>query len=226
MGKGAENVVLRRTWRGVGLAAGAAAALIAGFLTVPAQATSESSGYTVAVAAKPCPPGRPGLAARVGWRKQDVNWLVMTTHVQVANCKGRIKYVRILVESFNNGFLTQRKTDAFGTYPSKYRNKNMMVHWPNYLPTIYEAGQSGRYVGIGFADVFPDSAPRKAAINQRPWELSTCTRRVDGLEVDTSGVTFKVSVWPLDGKRRVIRDIGAAMLGPFTCLQPGISTAE
>ena len=183
-------------------------------------------------AARSCKPGTPGLAATVGWRTQDENWLVMTPHVQVANCRGRIKYVRVLIESYNNGFLTERKTNAFGTYPSKYGNGNMMVHWPNYLPTVYEANQSGRYVGIGFADVFPDSAPADASrasiarINQRPYELTSCTRRVDGIEVDTSAVTFQVTVWPLDARRKIIRDIGSAILGPFTCLQPNVSTAQ
>lgn len=200
----------------VAVAAIAVGALIAS----PVQA---SEGAAVAAAA-PCPPGRPGIAVQVGWRVQDVNWLVMVPHVQVANCRSRVHYVRIRLESFNNGFPVQWKTSAFGTYPKKYGNANMTVHWPNYLPVLYEAGQSGRYTGIGFADVYPDSDPGNAAANQRPYELATCTRRVDGLDIDTSAVTFTVSVWPLDKRHRPLPDVGGAVLGPFTCGQANVGT--
>lgn len=186
---------------------------------------SHAADQAYSQAAKKCGPNSPGLAVTVGWRMQDENWLVMTPHVQVANCKRRIKYVRILLQSFNNGFLTERRTEGMGTYPSKYGNTSMTVHWPNYLPVKYEVGQSGRYVGVGFAPVRPEGDEKNVRKNQRPYELTSCTRRVDGLEVDTSGVTFTVNVWPLDGKRRIIKDIGAAALGPFTCLQPDVSTA-
>jgi hypothetical protein len=210
-----------RAMRRMTIALAVAVVAVTGLTVLPAQAAVDA----VAPAASACPAGRPGLAVTVGWRQQDVNWLVMTPHVQVANCKGRIKAIRLRLESYNNGYLTQRATDLYGTYPSKYGNKNMMIHWPNYLPTVYEAGQSGRFVGIGFADVYPRSAPTNAAANQRPYELSTCSRRVDGLDIDTSGVTFKLFVWPVDAKHKVIPDVAGAVLGPFTCMQPNVSTA-
>lgn len=196
--------------------------------TVALAVVTAVTGLLVAAPAeaapKQCAAGSPGLAVQVGWQKftstdfaTPVEWMAVTPHVQVANCDGQIKYVRIRLESYTGGKPVSWSTTAFPVYPKKYGDRSMMVHWPNYLPVEYESKTGGPFAGVSFARVRPADNPTNVTKNQRPYELASCSARVDGIPVDMSDVTFRVLVWPLDSKRKVIPDIAGAVVGPFGC---------
>jgi hypothetical protein len=175
-----------------------------------------------------CKAGRPAIAATVGWATWDTYYFVMQPNVLIANCGGRIRGVRIILESLTKdgtGRL-QMTPKVFSAEAAKYGNKDNMIHWPQYLYAVYP-GKDNSQPLQGIALIPAD--PTNKLKNQSRFNLMNCTQRSDAGAVDLKGISFKMTVQALGRNGRIISTatvptIGTAVLGPFGCGQT-VSTA-
>lgn len=197
--------MIRRKFLGCVLTVG----LLFGGVGAFAPSLYASESTTAIQAPRKCQAGAPSLAVRVGWKEVDTFYLNMQTHVQILNCRGRVKSVRIIVKSLRAGGTGKVEQDVtiLGTQPSRYANKAMMVHLNQFLRVVDLEGDAGQGKGVVLDD------------KRSFYNLQSCTLMTDGRPIDTSDFSFLVRVEPLDGKRKVIPDVGAAVIGPFACGQ-------
>ena len=103
---------------------------------------------------------------------------------------------------------------------SRFGNKKMTVRWWYYLAGYHGEDPSlgvGPVLGIG---VLPFSIA-KPAEQQRGFLMDpSCASQVNGLPVDSSGVLFRVTVYPRDARGRIMKSVPAAFK-EFGCLQAG-----
>jgi hypothetical protein len=94
----------------------------------------------------------------------------------------------------------------------------MTVRWWYYLAAYHGEDPSlgvGPVLGIG---VIPFDIATPATKQRGFFMDSTCQSQVNGLPVDSSAVTFRVSVYPRDARGRIMTSVPAA-IKEFGCLQ-------
>jgi hypothetical protein len=204
-----------RHLRDLAAAAIAAAALVAS-IAVPAAAAEPSSGHA---APQVCPVGPPSIGLTVQWITREPYYLVMRPNVVVQNCKGVIRTLSIKVEAFNNGRPINSSIGRQSTQASKYGNKKMTVRWNYFLAAYHGENPSlgvGPVLGIG---VIPFNQTNAGSKQVGFLMDPSCTSQVNGLPVDSSGVVFRVSVYPRGANGAILKNVPAAVQ-QFACLQP------
>ena len=176
-----------------------------GSQAIEAQA-SQTIPASITTAPKQCPAGAPGLAANVSWQPRSNYKLVMANFVKVANCRNQIKAVRIKVEAYRTG------GQGFVNSATIIRQvSGKTIGYELLLRAIFEQGNSGPLRSF----VFEREMPKKPELAMNV--LQSCTKARDGVAIDMTDFEFIVRVEPLGSNRKVIRDVGAAVLGPFPC---------
>lgn len=186
-------------------------ALLGSALVLTPQAVTAAPAPAVAPQAQ-CPAGAPGLAVKVGWQTVDTFFLAMDTYITVANCRSRIRYVRIVWNSLKSAGtgLVEQDAEIRSTLPAKNGNRRYLITARKFLRALYTeaATNSGPIKGIALDD--------KKSLNN----LMNCQFLMDKTPINVSDYSFTIRVEPLDARLRVIPNVGAASLGPFACGQP------
>lgn len=198
-------------WGRRGMALTMSGALLGGALVFAPQSVSAAPPPAVAPQAQ-CPTGAPGLAVKVSWQTVDTFFLAMDTHITVANCRSKIRYVRIVWNSLKSAGtgLVEQDAEIRSTLPAKNGNRRYLINARKYLRALYTeaATNSGPIKGIALDD--------KKSLNN----LMNCQLLMDKTPINTADYSFTIRVEPLDSRLRVIPTVGAASLGPFACGQP------
>ncbi|MDO8732687.1 MAG: hypothetical protein Q7L55_08990 [Actinomycetota bacterium] len=170
----------------------------------PASATTTRAG---------CLPSAPGLAVKIGWAQINAQYYAMQPHIQVANCHGLIKSVRIIMKSLraNGTDIVERDSTLRTTHAAQFGDAAMEIHLTKFLRVALLADPvppltAKVVVGLAMDDVAPPALG-----------LMDCTQMSDATKVDTSAYSFTVRVQPLDGNHKVIRSVRIASVGPFAC---------